>query len=147
MNSIFYVIIYLIILSLILFITSKSLSMFGLSDNKFLDLTYAFRFLYRIFYPIAVFAFVYPKIEYRNWGYIEPLTLCNFVFLTLGIAINNMIRWKYKKTPQSRTYMFISSSNLSHQEIKVQVMIQAYIFFTPVVGIIVIIFLIKKYFL
>lgn len=137
----------LFIFGLTLFITPSVLRYFGLSTDKILDLTYALRFLYRIFYPIAIFAFAFPKIKCKDLNYIEPLTVIYFSFLTLAVIINNLLDWKYKKIPQTMTSIFSSSSRSSIQEDKVVTGLLIYIYFTPVLGIIVIIFLIKKYFL
>jgi hypothetical protein len=146
MNTIIYIIISFVSIFIIIYVTSQVLSFFGLSPNKFLDLTIAFRFLYRIFYPIAVVAFVYPKVKYKNLFYYDPLMACYFIFLTLGIFINNITRWNYNRKPQSKPYIFSGSSNLSNQELRGTVLFQIYLFLTPLIGIIIIIFFIKRYF-
>jgi len=129
-----------------LFIIPLTLRHFGLSTDKILDLTYALRFVYRIFYPIAILAFIFPKIKCKDLNYIEPLTVIYLSFLTLAVIFNNLFDWKYKKVPQKRN-IFSSSSYSSIQDDKAVAGLLIYIFFTPVVGIIVIIFLIMKYFL
>jgi len=145
MSIIFSIVIAFAGLILVFFITTLVLENFGLSTDKFLDLSYAFRVIYRIFYPVAIFAFAFPKVKYKDLHYIEPLTAIYFYFLTFAIILNNLIERKYKKRPQPRRNIFSGTSNLSVQEEKGLTALQIYIFITPVAGLIEIVFLVKKY--
>lgn len=147
MNTIFSIIIAFAGLIFIFFITPVVFRWVGLSIDKILDLTYALRFLYRIFYPIAILAVLVPKIRFKDINYTEPLTTIYFSFLTLAIITNNLFHWKYKRTPQKRRNVFTNPSRLDIQEDKAIIGLLIYILFTPIVGLIEIIFLVKKYFL
>lgn len=144
MQTILMVIGGLIGLMIILFITAVILNIFGISENDILELTTALQFLYRIFFPIAIIAYLYPKYKYRDLHYKDELTIIYLLVLVLFMISNNLVRWKYKRLYKHRKPRY---NQLNYIEGRGIVGILLAIFMVSTMGIAVIIFFIKKYLL
>jgi hypothetical protein len=129
---------------IILLITDKILYIFGFSGRDVFDLTYVLQFLFKIFFPISLIMFLYPKLKYKNIHYFDDFSELYFFSLIMIIVLTKLIRRKYKRLYkyQKTRYKYLKP----HEE-KGLTMLLLWIFYIPTAGIIILWVFIKKYFL